>query len=104
MLFSTTHFPAVYVLGCRIIAPFQFMVALRQKWERGRRAFQHAVSRAMLLICSDSHIQSLFIQLDLLSKPDPQFWHACVVLKLMRIQMLYQPIATYCATYLLHEK
>lgn len=38
----------------------------------GGRAFQHMASIAMLVICSDSQAQSLFIQLALLSNPDPQ--------------------------------
>lgn len=72
-LSSIAHFHALCVLGCGIITPFEFMVALRKEPERGRRAFQHMASIAMLVICSDSQVQALFIQLALLSNPDPQF-------------------------------
>lgn len=64
---------ALHVPGCGIIALFEFMWALREAPEGGRRAFQHMASRAMLVICSDSQVQSLFIQLAPLSNSDPQF-------------------------------
>lgn len=51
------------VWGCWIITPLQFMAALGQEPARARRrrAFQHMASRAMIVICSDSQVRSVFI-------------------------------------------
>lgn len=61
--------PALRILGCWIITPLEFMVALRKEPERGRKALQHMASITTLVICSDSQVESLFIQVVLLSKP-----------------------------------
>lgn len=83
--------PPPYVLGCGDHRSFEFIMALRKEPERGgRRAFQHMASVAMLVICSDSQVQSLFIQLALLSNPDPQFGMQCVAIKLRRVRMLWE--------------
>lgn len=98
---SSDHFP---VFGTRIISPFEFMVALRTEPERGRRAFQHMASVVMLVICSDSQVQSLFIQLALLSNPDPSVWYACVAMELRRIKCCKNLELLTGATYLSHYK
>lgn len=55
------------------------------------------VFKVPLLVCSDSQVQSLFIQLDLLSESDPQFGMCGLkaeVLNAARIPALYlSPIA-----------
>lgn len=65
----TAHFPDLCILGCSIITPLEFLVALRKEPERGRRALQHMASITTLVMCSDSQVQSLFIQIVLLSSP-----------------------------------
>lgn len=51
--------------------------------ERGRKVFQHMGSIAMLVTCSDSQVQSLFIQLALLANPKPSVQHARIVIELL---------------------
>lgn len=70
---SSTLLPNV--LGCGIIAPFEFLVAVKKEPEMEKRAFQHMASIAMLVICSDSQVQSMFIHLALSSNPDPFGMH-----------------------------